>query len=78
VWAELDYAATAEALGVPIGTVRSRLHRARGKLRRMAREPQRGPTLRQSGGYAGEPGRRGEQLPGGGNKAARSAPGGIQ
>ena len=77
-WAELDYAAAAEALGVPIGTVRSRLHRARGKLRQMAIEPQCGPAPRQSGGYVGEPGRRGEQLPGDGNKAAPSALGGAQ
>jgi RNA polymerase sigma factor (sigma-70 family) len=32
VWSGLDYAAAAEALGVPVGTVRSRLHRARTKL----------------------------------------------
>jgi RNA polymerase sigma-70 factor (ECF subfamily) len=32
VWEELDYAAAAEALGIPIGTVRSRLSRARAKL----------------------------------------------
>jgi RNA polymerase sigma factor (sigma-70 family) len=32
-WAELDYAQIAEALGVPVGTVRSRLHRARAMLR---------------------------------------------
>ncbi|MFJ6651128.1 RNA polymerase sigma factor [Streptomyces sp. NPDC091290] len=32
-WGDLDYVETAEALGVPVGTVRSRLHRARGRLR---------------------------------------------
>ncbi|MFF7264925.1 RNA polymerase sigma factor [Streptomyces sp. NPDC008159] len=31
-WGGLDYAAAAEALGVPVGTVRSRLSRARAKL----------------------------------------------
>ncbi|MEV0902010.1 RNA polymerase sigma factor [Actinoplanes sp. NPDC049802] len=36
VWQELDYAAAAEALGVPIGTVRSRLSRARVRLRALA------------------------------------------
>jgi RNA polymerase sigma factor (sigma-70 family) len=34
VWSGLDYAAAALALGVPVGTVRSRLSRARRKLRR--------------------------------------------
>jgi RNA polymerase sigma factor (sigma-70 family) len=33
VWSELDYATAARALGVPVGTVRSRLSRARSKLR---------------------------------------------
>lgn len=33
VWAGLDYAAAAVALGVPVGTVRSRLSRARARLR---------------------------------------------
>ncbi|MFE0803309.1 RNA polymerase sigma factor [Streptomyces sp. NPDC058812] len=32
VWSGLDYRAAAEALGVPVGTVRSRLSRARTKL----------------------------------------------
>ncbi|GAA4515432.1 sigma-70 family RNA polymerase sigma factor [Actinoallomurus oryzae] len=32
VWAGLDYAEAAEALGVPVGTVRSRLSRARRRL----------------------------------------------
>ena len=39
VWSELDYAAAAEALGIPVGTVRSRLSRARRKLRAHAGEP---------------------------------------
>jgi RNA polymerase sigma-70 factor (ECF subfamily) len=33
VWQGLDYAAAALALGVPVGTVRSRLSRARDRLR---------------------------------------------
>nr|WP_234434167.1 RNA polymerase sigma factor [Streptomyces sp. NRRL F-5126] len=32
-WGDLDYAEAAEALGIPVGTVRSRLHRARRRLR---------------------------------------------
>ncbi|MFC8866607.1 RNA polymerase sigma factor [Streptomyces sp. NPDC057148] len=32
-WGDLGYGETAQALGVPVGTVRSRLHRARSKLR---------------------------------------------
>ena len=41
VYAGLDYAAAAEALGVPVGTVRSRLSRARAHLRE-ARLPEGG------------------------------------
>jgi len=32
-WAELSYEQAAQALGIPLGTVRSRLHRTRAKLR---------------------------------------------
>ncbi|GAA2242664.1 hypothetical protein GCM10010145_06160 [Streptomyces ruber] len=38
VWSGLGYAAAAEALGIPVGTVRSRLSRARERLRRLAEE----------------------------------------
>ncbi|MEV6008194.1 RNA polymerase sigma factor [Streptomyces sp. NPDC051976] len=47
VWAGLDYAATAEALGIPVGTVRSRLSRARRRLEKLAQQnlrPDREPT----------------------------------
>jgi RNA polymerase sigma-70 factor (ECF subfamily) len=36
-WGELDYTEAAEALGIPVGTVRSRLHRARSKVREALR-----------------------------------------
>ena len=32
-WAELDYSEIARAMRVPVGTVRSRLHRARSRVR---------------------------------------------
>ncbi|WP_430791162.1 RNA polymerase sigma factor [Actinoplanes sp. G11-F43] len=38
VWSGLDYASAAEALGIPIGTVRSRLSRARDRLRALAED----------------------------------------
>jgi RNA polymerase sigma-70 factor (ECF subfamily) len=39
VWSGLDYADAARVLGVPVGTVRSRLSRARKKLRTLVGEP---------------------------------------
>ncbi|MER6106230.1 RNA polymerase sigma factor [Streptomyces sp. NPDC001832] len=36
IWSGLDYAAAAQALDIPVGTVRSRLSRARKKLRKFA------------------------------------------
>ncbi|WP_329040529.1 RNA polymerase sigma factor [Streptomyces sp. NBC_00178] len=38
VWSGLDYQQTADALGIPVGTVRSRLSRARARLARLADE----------------------------------------
>jgi len=32
-WEELTYPEIAAAMGIPVGTVRSRIHRARGRLR---------------------------------------------
>jgi RNA polymerase sigma-70 factor (ECF subfamily) len=42
VWSGLDYAAAAQALGVPVGTVRSRLSRARARLAKLAAADQAG------------------------------------
>ena len=42
VWSGLDYAAAAQALGVPVGTVRSRLSRARARLAKLATADQAG------------------------------------
>jgi RNA polymerase sigma factor (sigma-70 family) len=65
VWSQLDYATAARALGVPVGTVRSRLSRARRKLSKLVpagREPAggRGQALgdRENRGPAGTGGNR--------------------
>lgn len=36
VWEALSYEEVADALGLPVGTVRSRIHRARGRLRELS------------------------------------------
>ncbi|MEU5872947.1 RNA polymerase sigma factor [Glycomyces sp. NPDC047369] len=41
LWEGLDYESAAEALGVPVGTVRSRLSRARARLRTLVDAPPR-------------------------------------
>lgn len=64
VWSGLEYAAAAEILGVPVGTVRSRLARARKKLQLMVDADVLRPGDRELG-----PG--GGQLPGSRATAAR-------
>nr|WP_180217931.1 RNA polymerase sigma factor [Streptomyces albus] len=46
VWSGLDYQQTAQALGIAVGTVRSRLSRARKKLARLAEENPEPPAAR--------------------------------
>jgi RNA polymerase sigma factor (sigma-70 family) len=64
VWSGLSYAQAAAALGVPVGTVRSRLSRARGKLQRFAAAGEPDPR--------GEPGAATEQVTGERENAIRS------
>ncbi|MDX2675930.1 RNA polymerase sigma factor [Streptomyces sp. NY05-11A] len=52
VWGGLDYTAAADALGVPVGTVRSRLSRARTKLAKHMELPQSSGQMRGDRGTA--------------------------
>jgi RNA polymerase sigma-70 factor, ECF subfamily len=80
VWSGLGYAEAAQALGVPVGTVRSRLSRARDKLRKLIAEaaaPGSGHRGSSPGTGSREPARRTEQLQGGRDNAARPTRGGA-
>jgi RNA polymerase sigma-70 factor (ECF subfamily) len=48
VWSGLDYATAARALRVPVGTVRSRLSRARTRLRSLAEDELAGDLIRRA------------------------------
>ncbi|WP_031086937.1 RNA polymerase sigma factor [Streptomyces sp. NRRL WC-3549] len=48
VWCGLDYEQTADALGIPVGTVRSRLSRARRRLARIADQAERAKRPRRN------------------------------
>lgn len=72
VWSGLDYADAAQALGVPVGTVRSRLSRARARLRKLAAKELE--EIRSGRKYL-EPTTAGGQVQGGRTDAARSTKG---
>ncbi|MEV7358779.1 RNA polymerase sigma factor [Kitasatospora sp. NPDC091276] len=62
VWEGLDHAAVAEALGRPVGTIRSRLSRARARLRELTAKELAASRSERSG--------RGGQRPGAGGQVA--------
>jgi RNA polymerase sigma-70 factor (ECF subfamily) len=66
-WSGLDYADAAAALGIPVGTVRSRLSRARRKLRDMSAVP----TSREPGTGSGQVRDDGRSRPDGWTQPAR-------
>jgi RNA polymerase sigma-70 factor (ECF subfamily) len=71
VWSGLNYAEAAEALMVPVGTVRSRLSRARRKLQRLAAVLEHDPGGRELGLAS-------EQVEGDRENAIRSTRGGTR
>ena len=71
VWSGLNYAEAAEALGVPVGTVRSRLSRARRKLQKFVAVSEHDPGGR-------EPGHASEQVDGDRENAIRPLRGGTR
>ncbi|MFE5592116.1 sigma-70 family RNA polymerase sigma factor [Streptomyces sp. NPDC056549] len=79
VWAGLDYASAGEALGVPVGTVRSRLSRARERLRKLAEAELRAGRRRERSSAAAlrSAGRRAPDGTGGPDHGAHPGPGGA-
>ncbi|MFJ1749081.1 RNA polymerase sigma factor [Streptomyces sp. NPDC088116] len=81
LWEGLEYTAAAEVLGIPVGTVRSRLSRARAKLRKLADDELAGPAKGPADGPARgnrEPAPGPGQVRGDRNTAIRSAQEGIR
>ncbi|NEA43493.1 sigma-70 region 4 domain-containing protein, partial [Streptomyces sp. SID11385] len=77
VWSGLGYAEAAEALGVPVGTVRSRLSRARARLLKLSEAGEPGTVRAEADGPVRdnrtEPGRGSGEVQGGAAFAALPA-----